>query len=93
MSGSALGAGAAERSAATGLPQLVFTSSAARGHVLAGHVEQPARVDMVLERLDVITGSSAFQAQVRAACASGLWLGLCSGMLPRRQPPTNRALD
>lgn len=64
MSGSALGAGAAERSAATGLPQLVFTSSAARGHVLAGHVEQPARVDMVLERLDVITGSSAFQAQL-----------------------------
>ncbi|KAL4422935.1 hypothetical protein ABPG75_009132 [Micractinium tetrahymenae] len=63
MSGAALGAGASA-SAAAGLPQLIFTSSAAHGHMLPGHVEQPARVDMVMERLGAITGSSAFQAQL-----------------------------
>lgn len=74
MSGAALGAGAAERLKGSGLPQLIFTSSAAHGHVLAGHVEQPARVDTVMERLGAITGSSAFQAQVGvragAACCA-----------------------
>ncbi|KAL4451208.1 hypothetical protein ABPG77_009280 [Micractinium sp. CCAP 211/92] len=62
--GMVLGAGAVERLAATGLPQLVFTSSAAHSHKLAGHVEQPARVDTVMERLGAIASSSAFQSQL-----------------------------
>lgn len=89
--GTALGAGAAERLAATGLPQLVFTSSAAHSHKLAGHVEQPARVDTVMERLGAIASSSAFQSQVGRRRQAGGLFRFCPGVLPCWCLATSRA--
>ncbi len=59
----AVGAGAPAVPAA---PQLLFTASAAPGHFMPGHVEQPARVGVILQKLKNagITGG-AFAGQVR----------------------------
>ncbi|PSC68285.1 Histone deacetylase 14 [Micractinium conductrix] len=49
----AVGAGARPAACAAGAPALVFAAEAAHGHRLPGHVEQPARVDKILEMLHV----------------------------------------
>jgi hypothetical protein len=46
--------------------QLVFSSAAAHGHVLVDHVEQPARVDVILQKLAAAgISTAAFGGQVR----------------------------
>lgn len=61
----AAGATPAPCAAAAAVPHLLFTASAAPGHFMPGHVEQPARVDVILQKLQEagITGG-AFAAQV-----------------------------
>lgn len=47
------------------LPQVVYAAAAAHGHVLAGHVEQPVRVDEILRQLaSAGITSSSFEAQL-----------------------------
>ena len=67
----ATAAAASAASAGTDSPQLLFSSAAAPGHHLAGHVEQPARVDVILQRLKAagIVGGAGLEGQVRAPVA------------------------
>ncbi|KAI7841178.1 hypothetical protein COHA_005144 [Chlorella ohadii] len=66
----AVGAGAPAVPAA---PQLLFTASAAPGHFMPGHVEQPARVGVILQKLKNagITGG-AFAGQLHEVPAGPL---------------------
>lgn len=63
----AAGATPAPSAAAAAAPQLLFTASAAPGHFMPGHVEQPARVDVILQKLrEAGITSGAFAGQVRS---------------------------
>ena len=59
------GGGQSPSPAATDAPQLLYAAAAAPGHTLPDHVEQPARVDVILQKLKAagIT-TSAFEGQV-----------------------------
>ncbi|EFN52004.1 hypothetical protein CHLNCDRAFT_139540 [Chlorella variabilis] len=67
------GGGQSPSPAATDAPQLLYAAAAAPGHTLPDHVEQPARVDVILQKLKAagIT-TSAFEGQLRQVPAAQL---------------------